>query len=205
MVLRVVVISNDLDLHPTVKSKIERMFHGVDKLFSNEVEVRVAVNKSGRTITASAFVREMSSDSLIIKAESDADNAYDAALLCFRDVRRMIKSRKSIKEYKEKALTRQHEPGSESNSAAMYIIDSHHFDSQQDSEDAIEDAKHPAVIAETNITIETMSVEMAVISCEILSMPMKIFINSSTGKLNIIKRRDDGLMSWIDLGCTINK
>jgi ribosomal subunit interface protein len=62
-----------------------------------------------------------------------------------------------------------------------------------------EDDKHSGlVIAETSTDIETMTVSEAVMKMDLQDLPALMFFNSAHGRINVVYRRVDGNISWVD-------
>ena len=61
-------------------------------------------------------------------------------------------------------------------------------------------ADHPAVIAETPALIELLTVSEAVMRLDLLQMQLLMFRNRQTAALNVVYRRSDGHVGWIDPG-----
>jgi ribosomal subunit interface protein len=76
--------------------------------------------------------------------------------------------------------------------AKQYVIA---VDQDNDEQEA---ADNPAIIAELNTQIETLSVSDAVMRLDLANRPALIFKNSKSGGLNVVYRRDDGNIGWID-------
>lgn len=64
----------------------------------------------------------------------------------------------------------------------------------------IEAELHATIIAEDTTSIETLSVRDAVMKMDLAFQQMMLFRNSKTGGLNVIFRRTDGHVGWIDPG-----
>jgi len=60
------------------------------------------------------------------------------------------------------------------------------------------DALHATVIAESDTVIETLSVRDAVMRLDLAYQQLLMFRNKKSGKLNVIYRRTDGHIGWID-------
>lgn len=56
----------------------------------------------------------------------------------------------------------------------------------------------PLVIAETKIPVKTMTVSMAVLQLDLAESPVLLFRNAANGGLNLVYRRPDGNVGWID-------
>ena len=75
---------------------------------------------------------------------------------------------------------------------AAYTI----FSAPGDSES--EQADHPAIIAETRVDIPEASVSDAVMLMDLRNTPALLFKNSGTGEFNMIYRREDGNIGWVE-------
>jgi ribosome hibernation promoting factor len=66
-----------------------------------------------------------------------------------------------------------------------------------DDEDFPEDFA-PAIVAESTMVLKTMSVASAVIELDTKDSPVFVFRNAGNDHLNIVYRRPDGNIGWID-------
>jgi ribosomal subunit interface protein len=57
---------------------------------------------------------------------------------------------------------------------------------------------HPTVIAEATAEIETLTVRDAVMRMDLAYQTVLMFRNSKNGQLNVVYRRQDGHVGWID-------
>lgn len=61
-----------------------------------------------------------------------------------------------------------------------------------------EQADFPAIVAETRVDIPQSSVSDAVMLMDLRNTPALMFRNSSTGEFNMIYRREDGNIGWVE-------
>ena len=62
-----------------------------------------------------------------------------------------------------------------------------------------DDDKHTGlVIAEKPTDIDTLTVSQAVMKMDLQHLPALMFFNSAHGRLNVVYRREDGNISWVD-------
>ena len=61
-----------------------------------------------------------------------------------------------------------------------------------------EDGDFPAIVAETRVDIPESSVSDAVMLMDLRNTSALMFKNSVTGRLNMIYRRDDGNIGWVE-------
>ena len=59
-------------------------------------------------------------------------------------------------------------------------------------------ADHPAIVAETRVDIPDSSVSDAVMLMDLRNTPALLFKNSATGEFNMIYRREDGNIGWVE-------
>ena len=74
---------------------------------------------------------------------------------------------------------------------AAYVV----FEAGAEDEDA---GDAPAIIAETRVDIPTSSVSDAVMQLDLRNTNALLFRNSGTGTFNMVYRRDDGTIGWVE-------
>ena len=69
---------------------------------------------------------------------------------------------------------------------------------RDESEEASQDTVNAMIVAETETKIPSLSVGEAVMQMEIASAPVLVFRNEKHSGINVVYRRDDGNIGWID-------
>lgn len=109
------------------------------------------------------------------------------------------KAAKQIRRYKRKIRDHHertdHTPEGEIIKARQYILAAA---PEQDDEPEVESDFEPAVIAEMNNDVMTLSVSDAVMHLDLTGEQAFVFRNRSNGNVNVIYRRSDGNIGWID-------
>ncbi len=78
--------------------------------------------------------------------------------------------------------------------AQTYVLAPHH-----DDEEVPETPDHaPVVVAETVTDVPTCTVSDAVMRLDLGAQPLIVFRNSAHDRLNVVYRRDDGHVGWVD-------
>jgi ribosomal subunit interface protein len=77
--------------------------------------------------------------------------------------------------------------------AGSYILASN-----EDNDEAEGDHQNPTIIAEMEASIPSLTVGEAVMQMELAHAPVLIFRNEKHSGLNVVYRRDDGNIGWID-------
>lgn len=71
-----------------------------------------------------------------------------------------------------------------------------------DDEEELSEDYAPAIVAESTLALKTMSVASAVIELDTKDSPVFVFRNAGNEEVNIVYRRPDGNIGWIDPSTT---
>jgi len=134
---------------------------------------------------------------ITLEAESNAADAYasaDQALLQIEKRLRRYKSR--LKDRSERkahaAAVAIAEMSMPTLDAPSYVIEA----PASDGED--ETAYNAVIIAEATTSLKRLSVSEAVMELDLTGAPVIVFQHGSSGRVNIIYRRPDGNVGWVD-------
>lgn len=61
-----------------------------------------------------------------------------------------------------------------------------------------EEGAHPPVVAESTRTLKRQSVSEAVTALDMTGAPVVVFVHAGTGRINVVYRRTDGAIGWVD-------
>ncbi|GEO98467.1 ribosome hibernation-promoting factor, HPF/YfiA family [Methylobacterium haplocladii] len=61
-----------------------------------------------------------------------------------------------------------------------------------------EEEAHPPVVAESTKTLRRQSVSEAVTALDLTGAPVVVFVHAGTGRINVVYRRGDGAIGWVD-------
>ena len=129
---------------------------------------------------------------ITLEADSNAPDAYasaDQALLMIEKRLRRYKSR-----LKDRSARKAHVA-----SAALAALDatSYVLEAPGEGEDEVT-GYSPVIIAEATTSLRLLSVSEAVMELDLTGAPCLVFQHGSSGRVNIIYRRADGNVGWID-------
>ncbi len=159
----------------------------VDKYFDRALSSHVTFGKA----PAGAFTCDIVThvmQGLILKAQGSAQDAHialdDAA----------AKIEKQLRRYKRR-LTDRHQQADHARNEeeAAYTI----FAVEEDEEEEVV-ADAPLVIAETRVDIPTATVADAVMLMDLRNTGALFFKNAGTGRHNMVYRRADGSIGWVE-------
>ncbi len=124
---------------------------------------------------------------MLMQGRGDADEAYAA----FDGALGRIAKR--LRRYKRRLCNHHKARGAEETLAAQQYI----IAAESEDEEVPEEAQ-PAIIAEMAHEIATLTVGEAVMRMDLADAPVMMFRTRGHGGLNVIYRRDDGNVGWID-------
>ena len=79
-------------------------------------------------------------------------------------------------------------------SAPNYVIAAPEHDSEEEATQW-----NPVVIAESTAALKRLSVSEAVVELDLSGTPVMLFRHAGHGRINLVYRRADGHIGWIDL------
>ncbi len=103
---------------------------------------------------------------------------------------------KQLRRYKRRLKNHHNERTTpvEFREAPSYVLES----ADHGAEDTEPETLQPVIIAENETRIPTLSVGEAVMQLELAEAPVLVFHNQSDGGINVVYRRDDRNIGWID-------
>ncbi len=169
----------------------------VSKYFDRTGEAFVTVSKPGWAFNVDCSIHLPSG--VTLQAHGEAEDAYQAFEASLDKIEKRVRRYK--RRLKDHHRTKDAIPTIE---VAERII------APMDDEDEGDDAplangdlgEAPAIIAESGARIQTMTVSMAVMQLELTDTCAILFKNAGNGDLNMVYRRSDGNIGWVDPGKT---
>ncbi len=130
------------------------------------------------------------STGLTSQASAHAFDIYEAFEKCCAKIeKQMRRYKRRLKDhYKDR------ESPVESLLASSYIL----AGSKEENEEPEPDSLQPIIVAEMETKINSLSVGEAVMQMELNGAPVLVFKNERNDGLNVVYRRDDGNIGWID-------
>lgn len=126
---------------------------------------------------------------MVLKSQGGASEVYAA----FDDAATKIE--KQLRRYKRRLKDHHRDEKAASlgkPKAKKYVLQPEAPDAELDEKGA------PVVVAEKATDIATLTVGQAVMRMDLADLPALMFYNSASGRLNVVYRRVDGNISWVD-------
>ena len=134
---------------------------------------------------------------ITLEADSNAVDAYasaDQALLQIEKRLRRYKSR-----LKDRSVRKAHAAAAAMAEINAPTLDAPSYVIEAPASDGEDEAAYNAVIiAEATTSLKRLSVSEAVMELDLTGAPVMVFQHGSSGRVNIIYRRADGNVGWVD-------
>jgi ribosomal subunit interface protein len=181
------VTGKNLDVGEALRSYVqERVASTVEKFIGRQPTGHVRIEKGRGEFRTDCTIHLWQGMSL--EAHGVAPDAYQSAdLACERLEKRVRRYTRRLKKHGGGVISRIQTP------AADYVIQA----AKEEHEERDED--NPIVIAEVETVVHEMAVSDAVMQMDLSDRPFVVFRNASHGEINVVYRRDDGNIGWIDL------
>jgi ribosome hibernation promoting factor len=179
------VTGKNLDVGEALRGYVqERVSQTVEKYIGRTPSGHVRVEKEHGEFRTDCTIHLWQGMSL--EAHGVAADAYQSAdLACERLEKRVRRYKRRVKKHGGHSARKE-------TPAASYVLQSRQ-DGQEES-----DEDNPIIIAEAETVVHEMAVSDAVMQMDLSDQPFVLFRNASSGEINVVYRRDDGHIGWID-------
>lgn len=178
------VSGKNLDIGEALRGQVQdRISDAMTKYFGGGFSGHVTVAKDG-----SGFRTECSlhlDSGIVLQSAGEAGDAYAS----FDQAAARIETR--LKRYKTKLRDHHHSEG-DGDPLAYAVIETPGEEVDEP------EGWSPAIVAESTKPLRTMTVGFAVMELDLTGSPVIVFRHASHGRVNIVYRRADGNVGWID-------
>jgi len=188
--MQIQITGKNIDIGSALREHIEaRVTSNVEKYDNRAVSVNVIVEKQKSTFLAECVLHLATG--LTLNSKGSGGDAYSSFDLCLEHLETRLRR------YKRRLSNhhRQRQSPVEIADAASFVIAANDSSESEETEEL-----NPAIIAESTHAIAHLSVGEAVMKLEISDAPFVLFKNDKHGQVNIVYRREDGNIGWVDPG-----
>ena len=181
------ISGKNLDIGEALRERVSgRIVEALSKYFDGGYSGHVTVEKEGFGFRTECAVHLDSG--ITLHTEATAADAYasadQAALRIERRLRRYKRRRK------DHHAARQDDAVVD---APRYVIEAPSHDGEDDASEF-----NPVIIAESTTALKQLSVSEAVMELDMTGAPVVVFRHASHGRINLVYRRPDGNVGWVD-------
>ncbi|WP_298437549.1 ribosome-associated translation inhibitor RaiA [uncultured Jannaschia sp.] len=184
--MRYQITGKQIDIGDALQTHVQTELGSVmEKYAGRPTDAQVTFSKSAHEYVCESTVHLSTGLTATAKAKAtEIYAAFDGAA---------EKMEKQLRRYKRR-LKNHHQERSqpvELSGASSYILASEEGEDEPDS-------LAPMIVAEMETKIPSLSVGEAVMQMELAGAPVLVFKNEKGGGVNVVYRRDDGNVGWID-------
>tara|TARA_R110002167_G_scaffold23336_1_gene82834 strand:- start:384 stop:968 length:585 start_codon:yes stop_codon:yes gene_type:complete len=185
--MKIQITGKQMDVGSALQTHVEdRLQSGIAKYFANPIEASVVFSHEGSGYRVDCTVHVGSG----VDAQSHASGneiyaAFDSA--AERLDKRLRRYKRRLRDHHGKER-----PPADALRAQTYVL-------APEPEEEAQEEFQPVIIAESTSDIHTRTVGEAVMQMDLTEAPVLMFRNSGNGHLNVVYRRTDGHVGWIDL------
>jgi ribosomal subunit interface protein len=189
--MQITVSGKQVDLSDALRVRVSDHLDVIaNKYFDHALEAQVTFSRARSFFTCDISVH--AGRGLTLRGEgeaADANTAFDDA--AEHIAKRLRRYRRRVNEHARDSANRERPEA-----ARQYTL---RQESETDPADGNGEA-HATVIAEQATEISLLSVSEAVMRMDLADQPVLMFRSTTTGQLNVVYRRSDGNIGWIDPG-----
>jgi ribosomal subunit interface protein len=193
--MQIKVSGKQVEMSDALRARVAQQLEAIaGKYFDHALEAQVTFGRARSFFTCDINVH--AGRGLMLRGEgeaADAHNAFDDA--AEHIAKRLRRYRRRVNEHARDAANRDRPEA-----ARQYVLRQEEEEGGADGTGG-QDSHHPAyatVIAEVPAEIARLSVSDAVMRMDLADQPVLMFRNSANGELNVVYRRSDGNIGWID-------
>jgi ribosomal subunit interface protein len=164
----------------------ERMQALAEKFFSRSISAHVTFSPGPHASFRCDIVAHVM-QGVILKGHGEANEAHPAFDRAADKIEKQL--RRYMNRLKDRHAGGGAAPGEIDDNAGYTVFDSH---------DVEEPADNPLIIAETRVDVPEASVSDAVMMLDLRNTGALLFRNSGTGAYNMVYRRNDGTIGWVE-------
>ncbi|WP_068311512.1 ribosome hibernation-promoting factor, HPF/YfiA family [Polycladidibacter hongkongensis] len=182
------ISGRNVDIGDATRTHIEnRISEALEKYYPGAFTGHVTIGREGGGFRSECILHLSTGVVLQVSGDnSDARQSFDIAA---------ERIEKRLRRYKRKLKAHHSTP----NGIAFEDVNSYVL-ADPEAEEEVPADYNPVVVAETKAKVKTLTVGMAVMELDLSEAPVVVFRNAGSGAVNVVYRRDDGNVGWIDPG-----
>ncbi len=193
--MHITVTGRHLDVGASLRRRVEEaLASAVAKYFERAIEAHVTFDKRGQFFLADIAVHV--GRGIVAHSGGEADDPYLAFNGAVDHLAKRLRRHKRRLRDHNNAESR----AAKSEQGRHYVLAGPADEGEEKHADGAPVNGEPLVVAEMEADIPTLSVGEAVMRLDLGSAPALMFRNAGNGGLNMIYRRADGNIGWVDPG-----
>lgn len=191
--MQVAVSGKQIDVGDALRTHVvDKLTESVGKYFSATQDAAVVFSRQAHLFVCDVQIRI--GRGVVVQVDGSATEiyaAFDSA--CDKAGKRLRRHKSRLRDHHKQQVSEVQ--------AAQYSVLSFDLGSDAEAEDAAAEAEapvDPVIVAEMQTPIESLTVGEAVMRMDLGELPALMFRNRAHGGLNMVYRRPDGNVGWVD-------
>lgn len=196
--MRIRVSGKDIDIGESLQTHVNQgLGETLAKYAGRPTDATATFSRDGHLFCCEIFVHL--STGLVVQANGGAGDVYAGFEIAREKVAKQLRRHKRrLKDHHKDRAT----PVDTVPAGSFVLAPFNEDDSGDDLDEAADEmdgvAPGPTIIAETELRVPSLSVGEAVMQMELAHAPVLVFRNEKGGAINVVYRREDGNIGWID-------
>ena len=183
-----------------VKEKVNKE---ILKYFDTTINANVFFSKDGSFFKTNIVVNDGSKRGIVIKSTAESDDIYNSFDLALTRITKQLRKHKGkMRNYRKKIA----ELKAKNNDLPYILADrfilkegqTENFEEVIEAGDDKEIVDNFNIIEEKETEIEELTVAEALMKMDLINLPAYMFINKENGQVNVVYKRNDGNITWIN-------
>ena len=193
-IMKTVVTGKQIDVGDALRTHVEeRLRSGLSKYFDDDkLQATVTFSREGSMFRADCRIH--AGHDTYLQSHCDAPDIYAAfEATAERIEKRLRRFKRRLTNHHKRAARAEVQPWK----AASYVLAP--SAEEESGEEIVHEADgQPVIVAETVMDIPELSVGEAVMRMDLAETPAMVFRNRNSGQFNVVYRRGDGNVGWVD-------
>ena len=185
--MQVLITGKNIDIGSAIREHIEeKLSSHVEKYYDRAISAHVTIEKQNSSFRSECMLHLATG--LTLHSKGDAGDAYSSFDLSLEHLeKRLRRYKRRLKDHH-----RDRKQPIMSADAVSYVL------SADDKEEQSDDTLSPVIIAESTHQVAHLSVGEAVMKMDLSDAAFVLFKNDKNDEINIVYKREDGNVGWID-------
>ncbi len=192
------VSGKNIDIGEALRTRVSsRIAEAVGKYFNGGYSGHATVGREAFGFRTECVVHLDSG--IVLQSDAMAGDAYSSADQAAERIE------KRLRRYKRRLKDRHAARANGRNAENLPVIDAPSYVIEAPSEELEEIVNfNPVIIAESSTALRSLSVSEAVMELDMTGVPVVVFRHAGHGRINLVYRRPDGHVGWIDPPALVN-
>jgi ribosomal subunit interface protein len=192
------VTGHGVDLGESLRGRVEERMSAIqakylDSHMNGSCSGHVTLRRDGAAFRTDCVLHLVSG--LTIEANGFSHDARSS----FEQTAEKLETR--LRRYKHRLKQHATGPNDDAAMEAAYAV---FAAPEEDDDEPVDGDAHPPIVAESTRTLQRRTIGEAVTALDMTGSPVVVFVHAGTGRINVVYRRSDGAIGWVDPPETID-